>query len=252
MKVYSYLLNRIEEKKAAYLILIDPDKLSEEQLLEFIKICDNSDVDGYLVGGSLITAGDLEKTIDNIKSVSKLPTILFPGSVNQVNGKADALFYLSLLSGRNPEHLIGNHVIAAPLIKKVGIETISVGYLLIESGKTTTAEYMSGTKPIPAHKPQIAAATALAGEYLGVKMIYLEAGSGADNPVPVEMVSIVSKVISIPIIVGGGIKTPQQAEERVRAGAKIIVTGNYFENSSNWDKVKEFSKAIRIKKSFLV
>ena len=252
MKVYSYLLNRIEEKKAAYLILIDPDKLSEEQLLEFIKICDNSDVDGYLVGGSLITAGDLEKTIDNIKSVSKLPTILFPGSVNQVNGKADALFYLSLLSGRNPEHLIGNHVNAAPLIKKVGIETISVGYLLIESGKTTTAEYMSGTKPIPAHKPQIAAATALAGEYLGVKMIYLEAGSGADNPVPVEMVSIVSKVISIPIIVGGGIKTPQQAEERVRAGAKIIVTGNYFENSSNWDKVKEFSKAIRIKKSFLV
>lgn len=251
MKIYSYLIDKISKNGAAYLILIDPDKLTEKDLAEFVKICEDSDVDGFLIGGSLITAGDLDKTIDIAKKNSSLPVIIFPGSVTQLSGKADAIFYLSLLSGRNPEHLIGNHVIAAPIIKKLNLEPISVGYLLIECGKTTTAEYISGTKPIPSHKPQIAAATALAGEYLGIKFIYLEAGSGADSPVPTEMVKMVSSFISIPVIVGGGIRNPDEAYEKVNAGAKIIVTGNYFENKNNWDKIKEFAKAIHIKRPIL-
>ena len=176
-----------------------------------------------------------------------LPSIIFPGSISQVSSFADAILFLSVVSGRNPEHLIGKHVLAAPSIKKSGIEPISTAYILVESGATTTAVYMSGSLPVPKNKPEIAAATALASEYLGMKLIYLEAGSGAENSVPNEMVKAVSSQCSIPVIVGGGIRNTQTAREKVENGASIIVTGNFFENENNWDLIKDFASAVHYK-----
>jgi putative glycerol-1-phosphate prenyltransferase len=247
MNIYNQLLNISEAKGAAYLVLLDPDNLPEDKLALFVTHCEKSGVDGFLVGGSLMINGDLESFLTSLKSVTSLPTIIFPGDVNQVSSQADAILYLSVVSGRNPEHLIGKHVLAAPVIKKCGIEPIATGYLLIESGRTTTAQYMSGSLPIPRDKPEIAAATALAAEYLGMKLIYLEAGSGADNPVPDNMVRAVAGLCTIPVVVGGGIKTPEVARQKVRNGARIIVTGNFFENESNWDMIKEFANAIHSK-----
>ncbi len=247
MNIYNYIESVAESRGAAYFILIDPDKLFDEKLIEFVKIANNSGVDGFLIGGSLMLGGDLEKAINKVKSVSKLPVVIFPGSVSQVTPNADAVLFISLISGRNASQLIGEHVLAAPIIKKYGIEPISTGYMLIESGKTTTAEYISNSKPIPRNKKDIAVATALAGEYLGMKMIYLEGGSGAELSVPTEMVKAVTTFCSIPVIVGGGIRTPEDAKNKVLAGAKMIVTGNFFEIEKNWDKLKEFSKAIHVK-----
>lgn len=247
MNTYNQLLDIIESKGAVYLVLLDPDNLSNDKLPKFASLCEKSGVDGFLVGGSLLINGDLESFLGKLRAITSLPIIIFPGDVNQVSSKADAILYLSVVSGRNPEHLIGKHVLAAPIIKKCGIEPIATGYLLIESGRTTTAQYMSGTLPIPRNKPEIAAATALAAEYLGMKLIYLEAGSGADNPVPDEMVKTVSGLCSVPVVVGGGIKTPSAAKQKVLNGAKIIVTGNFFENEDNWGLIREFAEAVHIK-----
>jgi len=252
MKTYDHLLNTIKEKGAAYLILLDPDKLPENKLAVFLKHCEKSGVDGFLVGGSLMVNGDFESFIEQVKVNTNLPSIIFPGSITQVSSFADAILFLSVVSGRNPEHLIGKHVLAAPSIKKSGIEPISTAYILVESGSTTTAIYMSGSLPIPRNKPEIAAATALASQYLGMKLIYLEAGSGADNSVPNEMVKAVADQCSVPVIVGGGIRNPRTAREKVENGASIIVTGNYFEDENNWDLIKEFASAVHIKQSILV
>ena len=244
MKTYSYLLDVIEKKGAAYLILIDPDKISGERLTSFVSACEKAGVDGFLIGGSLLMGGNLESAIDNIKKSSNLPAIIFPGAVHQLYDRADAVLYISLISGRNAEHIIGKHIIAAPIIKRMELEAISTGYMLIESGTKTTAEYISGSLPIPRNKPEIAVATALAGEYLGMKFIYLEGGSGAQYSVPEEMISAVSKAVDIPVMVGGGIRTPQEAHEKIESGAKVVVTGNYFEDEKNWDLLTEFSDAI--------
>lgn len=246
MKTYDYLLNTIKQKGAAYLILIDPDHFDEEKLARFVKHCSSAGADGFLVGGSLLMNGDIEKCISIVKENTSLPAIIFPGDVNQVYRPADAILFLSVISGRNPEHLIGKHVLAAPLVKKTGIEPIATGYMLIESGASTTAQYMSGSLPLPRNKPEIAAATALAAEYLGMKLIYLEAGSGAENSVPDEMIKAVSENCSIPVIAGGGIRTPAAARGKVKSGAKIIVTGNFFETENNWDHIKEFADAVHI------
>ncbi|NWF88108.1 MAG: geranylgeranylglyceryl/heptaprenylglyceryl phosphate synthase [Ignavibacteriaceae bacterium] len=247
MNIYNYLLETIDKKGAAYLILLDPDKLDTSKLEKFIQGTKDANVDGYLVGGSLMLNGDFEGFIRKVKQLSKLPAIIFPGAINQVSSLADAILYLSVVSGRNPEHLIGKHVLSAPLIKQKNLEPLSTGYILVESGAPTTAQYMSGSMPIPRDKPEIAAATALASEYLGMKLVYLEAGSGAQQTVPNEMVKAVSSVCSIPVIVGGGIRSPKTAREKVDSGAKIIVTGNFFENENNWSLVKEFSDAVHKK-----
>ncbi len=249
MNIYSYLLDKIAENGACHLILLDPDKLSEEQMKKFVTRCAASGVDGFLIGGSLLMNGNLDDTLQEVRKYTELPLIIFPGSVNQVSKYADAILFISLISGRNSEHLIGKHVIAAPLIKNAGIEPISTGYLIIESGARTTAEYMSGSLPIPRKKPEIAAATALAAQYLGMKFVYLEAGSGADDHVPVEMVKVVSSICDIPVIVGGGIRNAETASKLVHAGAKIVVTGNFFEKDSSWDKLGEFTAAVHYKKS---
>ncbi len=246
MKTYDYLLNTIKQKGAAYLILIDPDSFNEEKLSRFVRHCSNSGADGFLVGGSLLLNGDIENCIKIVKENTSLPAIIFPGDVSQVYKPADAILFLSVISGRNPEHLIGKHVLAAPLIERTGIEPIATGYMLIESGISTTAQYMSGSLPLPRNKPGIAAATALAAEYLGMKLIYLEAGSGAENSVPDEMISAVSEKCSIPVIAGGGIRTPAAAAAKVKSGAKIIVTGNFFESENNWHYIKEFAEAVHI------
>lgn len=247
MKIYNNILKAIEEKGAAYFILIDPDKISENNLSRFLSLAEEAGVDGFLLGGSLLLSGDLKSVIMRIKEESQIPIIIFPGSVSQVLPEADALLYISLISGRNADHIIGNHVLAAPMIKKSGIEPISTGYILVESGKVTTAEYMSGSKPIPRNKPEIAVATALAAEFMGMKMVYLEGGSGAELTVPNEMVKYVSSQCSIPVIVGGGIRDPKTANEKVLSGAKVVVTGNYFEKEANWSLIKEFADAIHYK-----
>ena len=247
MKTYNYLLNTIETKGAAYLVLLDPDKLSDAKLIPFVRHCEKSGVDGFLIGGSLMINGDMDSFIEKIKVESSLPAIIFPGSINQISPIADAILFLSVISGRNAEHLIGKHVIASPLIKRAKVEPISTGYILIESGITTTAVYMSGSLPVPRNKPEIAATTALAGEYLGMKLIYLEAGSGAQDSVPDEMVKAVSEECSVPVVVGGGIRNPKTARKKVESGASIIVTGNFFEDENNWHLIKDFSNAIHYK-----
>lgn len=252
MKIYKYLQNIIEQKGAAYLILLDPDKLSEQKIVSYVQHCEKSGVDGFLIGGSLMVNNNMERFLQIVKGSTSLPAIIFPGSVNQVSPAADAILFLSVVSGRNAEHLIGKHVLAAPIIKKSGIEPISTGYILVESGSTTTAIYMSGSLPVPRNKPEIASSTALAAEYLGMKLIYLEAGSGADNPVPDEMIKAVSSQVSIPVIVGGGIRNPGTARAKVESGASIIVTGNFFENENNWDLIKEFASSIHVKNGLLV
>jgi putative glycerol-1-phosphate prenyltransferase len=252
MSVYSYLLDIISKKGAGYLVLIDPDKTDERKFDEFVIHCEKSGVDGFLIGGSLMMSGNLSSDIEAIKRNSDLPVIIFPGGIDQIRPEADALLYISLISGRNAEHLFGKHVLAAPLIARTGIEPISTGYILIESGKTTTAEYMSGSKPIPRNKPEIAGATALAAQYLGMKFIYLEAGSGAENSVPDEMVKMVSSMVEVPVIVGGGIRDSITARNKVENGAKIIITGNYFEDEKNWDRISEFAEAIHHKSPITV
>jgi phosphoglycerol geranylgeranyltransferase len=247
MNIYNYLINIITSKGAAFLVLLDPDKIKGEKLKRFVAYCEKSGVDGFLIGGSLLLEGNLYESITTLKSASKLPVIIFPGEVDQITPNADAVLFISLISGRNADQIIGKHVLAAPIIRKHKIEPISTGYMLIESGSLTTAEYVSGSKPIPRKKPEIAAATALAGEYLGMKLIYLEAGSGADQPVPDEMVKLVSQQCSIPVIVGGGIRDSETAGQKVKNGAGIIVIGNFFENENNWDKIPEFASAIHKK-----
>lgn len=247
METYNHILNTIKSKGAAYLVLLDPDKLSFEKSESFLKHCANAGVDGFLIGGSLMLSGNFEMMIEKVKANTNLPAIIFPGSIDQISPRADAILFLSVVSGRNADHLIGRHVIASPLIKRSGIEVISTAYTLIESAITSTAVYMSGSMPLPRNKPEIAAATALAAEYLGMKLIYLEAGSGADQPVPDEMIKAVADVCTVPVIVGGGIRSPFVAREKVDSGANIIVIGNYFEDENNWDMVKDFANAVHFK-----
>ncbi|KAA3613270.1 MAG: geranylgeranylglyceryl/heptaprenylglyceryl phosphate synthase [Calditrichaeota bacterium] len=231
--------------KAAFVILIDPDKIENENIPGFIERCISAGVDIFFIGGSLLNGNEFDNKIKLIKShAENIPVIIFPGNVNQLSQYADALLYLSLISGRNPDYLIGNQVLAAPVIRKSKIESISTAYMLIESGKTTSVEFMSGTKPIPNDKVDIAIAHALAAEYLGFKVVYLEAGSGAKNSVPEDMIKGVSHSISLPIIVGGGIKSPDEANQKVLAGANIIVIGNHFEKNNNSSILQEFSSAI--------
>jgi putative glycerol-1-phosphate prenyltransferase len=191
--------------------------------------------------------GNLGNTISVIKEQTSLPAVIFPGGISQVSPNADAILFLSLVSGRNPEHLIGKQIMAAPMIKAYNLETIPTGYILVESGSVTTAEYISGSRPIPRNKPEIAVATALAAQYLGMKMIYLEGGSGAQIPVPDEMIKLVSCNVDVPVIAGGGIRSAREARQKVESGASIIVTGNYFEDEENWHSIKEFADAVHVK-----
>jgi phosphoglycerol geranylgeranyltransferase len=206
-------------------LLLDPDKAKGISLENILRIAGDSKVDYILAGGSL-TFSSVDILIDAIRKLCSIPVILFPGNLLQLTHNADAILLLSLISGRNPELLIGNHVIAAPYLKDAKEKLISVGYILINCGNKTSVEYISQTEAIPCDKPEIAVATALAGEMLGMKMIYLEAGSGATNPVPLNVISAVRESVSIPLAIGGGIRNEKEVEEAFKAGADLIILGN--------------------------
>ncbi|MFC1729284.1 geranylgeranylglyceryl/heptaprenylglyceryl phosphate synthase [candidate division KSB1 bacterium] len=244
LSIFRYLCETADKRNAVFCVLIDPDKADPARLYGFIGKCGELGVDALLVGASLIINDSFNQTVNAIKSRSPVPVILFPGSSTQVSPHADAILFLSLISGRNPNYLFGDQVIAAPSIKKSGIEPISTGYMLIEAGSVSSTEYISNTRPIPRDKPEIALAHALAAEYLGMKLIYLEAGSGARLTVPNEMISLVKKETTIPLIVGGGITDPDTASEKVSAGADIVVVGNALENEWHDGRVKSFAEAI--------
>jgi phosphoglycerol geranylgeranyltransferase len=229
MKVLNYILNAKKNKQKLLALLIDPDKYKETH---YKNVFSKNKFDLVFVGGSLITNGDLEKTIASIKKINAhVPIIIFPGDEFQISNKADAILFLSLISGRNADLLIGKHVLAAPKIKREKIECISTGYILVESGKLTTVSYITQTLPIPNNKPEIAAATALAGEMLGMKLIYLEAGSGADSSIDAKIISAVNSQLSIPLIVGGGVYSKKQIQNHFKAGADLVVVGTFFETS---------------------
>ena len=216
--------------KKSIALLLDPDKAKGESLQNILKTANESKTDYIFAGGSL-TFTSIDNLIIEIRKLCSIPVILFPGNLLQLTLKADVILLLSLISGRNPELIIGNHVIAAPHLKDVKEKLVSVGYILIGCGKKTSVEYISQTEAIPCDKPEIAVATALAGEMLGLQMIYLEAGSGATNPVPVDLVKAVRQNISIPLAVGGGIKNKDEVEEIFNAGADLIILGNACENN---------------------
>ena len=216
--------------KKSIALLLDPDKAKGESLQHILKTANESNTDYIFVGGSL-TFNSIDNLISEVRKLSSIPVILFPGNLLQLTLKADRILLLSLISGRNSELLIGNHVIAAPFLKNVREKLVSVGYILISCGNKTSVEYISQTDAIPSDKPEIAVATALAGEMLGLQMIYLEAGSGAVNHIPVSLIKNVSDNITIPLAVGGGIKSKHEVEQIYQAGADLIILGNGCEKN---------------------
>jgi putative glycerol-1-phosphate prenyltransferase len=249
MSIYQDLVKAKEEKKKKFAVLIDPDKLRLGKLDKTIQLAIDAHVDYFFVGGSLVVNDMLDSVLESIKQKCPIPMILFPGNSHQLSYKADALLFLSLISGRNAELLIGKHVVTAPFLKKSPLEIISTGYMLVDGGVPTTVSYMSNTQPIPSNKEDIALCTAVAGELLGLNMIYLDAGSGAKNPVPVEMIKRVAEGINIPLIVGGGIKTPERAYANINAGADMIVVGNAIEDDP--ELIMDLSAAIHSKKTLV-
>ena len=239
MAIYEKFQDKSRKKLA---VLIDPDKPTDAQIISIVEKAKAADIDFFFVGGSLLVTDSLDHCIKLIKENCDIPVLIFPGNSLQISKYCDGFLLLSLISGRNPEMLIGRHVIAAPYLKLYGNEIIPTGYMLIDSGKATSVSYMSDTTPIPHDKDDIAMCTAIAGEMLGLKLIYLEAGSGAVMPVSTSMISKVRQMINIPLIVGGGIKTPEIASEAVKAGADIIVIGTAFEKEP--EMLKKFAEAI--------
>ena len=233
----------LNTSKKQIAVLIDPDKTDAKKLVKTIQQAELAKVDFYLVGGSLLLKNNLDEIIAIIKKNSKKKVYLFPGNPSQISAKADGILLLSLISGRNAELLIGNHVLAAPILKQSKLTIISTGYMLIESGTQTTVSYISNTTPIPANKPAIAACTALAGEQLGLKTISLEAGSGAQNSVSKEIIKAVKKQINIPLIVGGGIRSIEQIETAFLAGADVVVIGTAIENDIKFlEEIKRINR----------
>lgn len=227
--IYKNLCALKAEGKTAFAVLVDPDKMSASQMGHMAQLCTEAGVDYLLVGGSLLMAHHLDDCIRNFKSETDIPVLLFPGSPAQVTPFADGLLYLSLISGRNPELLIGQHVVSAPAVKASGLEVLSTGYMVIDGGQPTTVSYMSGSLPIPADKPDIALCTAWAGEMQGKHIIYMDAGSGARMPVSEEMIRKVSSNIELPLFIGGGLRTPERVAASCRAGANVVVVGNAIE-----------------------
>lgn len=238
--VYQQIFDKSVSRKKQLAVLVDPDKANPEQISQLVTLANRYGIDYFFVGGSLLTTDHLTRTVVQLKAQTQVPVVLFPGSINQISPIADALLLLSLISGRNADLLIGAHVQAAPALKAAQLETIATGYMVIDSGKPTTVSYMSNTWPIPNDKPEIAACTAMAGEMLGLKTIYLDAGSGAQHTVNPQLVAAVRGAVTIPIIVGGGIKTIEQAQTLYNAGADVLVVGNILEKSP--DLLAEFAQ----------
>ncbi len=245
--ILDILLNYKQQNRKSLAVLLDPDKVEMDTFDTFLKKCIVNEVDFFFVGGSLITSNIMSEMIERIKQITEIPTIIFPGNSLHIEPSADAILLLSLISGRNPEYLIGQHVIAAPMLRKSGLEILPTGYILVDSGKQTTVSYISNTTPIPHDKTDIAVCTALAGEMLGMRLIYLDGGSGALNPVSQKMINKVSREITCPLIVGGGINSVEKAQNALEAGADVIVIGNAFEKDPELlDSITEVVKSFEL------
>jgi phosphoglycerol geranylgeranyltransferase len=232
MQILDGILHLKSKQQRQFALLIDPDKIEGIALAKLAQRAQHSGVDLIFVGGSLLVKNSLFECVQTIKEHCNKPVVLFPGDNMQVVPNADAILLLSVISGRNSEMLIGKHVVAAPRLKHSGLEIIPTGYMLIDSGKPTTASYMSNSQPIPRDKDDIAACTAMAGEMLGLKCIFMDGGSGAQNSVSETMIQAVSSSVSIPLIIGGGIRTPEMTKAKFDAGANIVVVGNAIEKDS--------------------
>ena len=232
-----------EQGTKLFALLLDPDKMEEGNLMGLIDSAERAGVDFLFVGGSLLTKGDLEECLLRLKEITRLPIIIFPGSGFHISEQADGILVLSLISGRNPDYLIGQHVQAAPRLKSSGIELIPTGYMLIDGGRTTSASYMSGTQSIPRDKPGIASCTAMAGEILGLSVLFMDAGSGAKLAVDPLMVKTVRDNTDIPIIVGGGLRSVDAVKAAYGAGADLVVLGTLFEEAP--DELESFLKQVR-------
>src|ERR1700750_2773390 len=231
--IYESLLAKKKKGTKSFAVLIDPDNVNAGKLDELTNLAVTAKVDYLFVGGSLVISNHLDEVVQHIRSNCSIPVILFPGTPSQVSRYADGLLYLSLISGRNPELLIGQHVISAPAVRQSGLEIISTGYMVIDGGAPTTVSYISNAIPIPSDKNEIAICTAMAGEMLGMKLIYMDAGSGAKRPISEEMIAAVARQIEIPLVVGGGITNPEKAYLNCKAGADIIVIGNAIEKDNS-------------------
>ncbi|MCU0368685.1 MAG: geranylgeranylglyceryl/heptaprenylglyceryl phosphate synthase [Cyclobacteriaceae bacterium] len=254
MSILKSLQERHQSGKKSIAVLVDPDKIDEPgRLSTLINLASENCIDYFFVGGSLITTTNLAQVVKQIKDNVSIPVILFPGSSLQIDANADAILFLSLISGRNPDLLIGQHVVAAPILKNNKLEVIPTGYVLINSGKTTSVAYISNTIPIPDDKYSLAACTAMAGEMLGLRLIYLDAGSGAEREINSKMITAVRKAVDVPLVVGGGINTSQKALNALEAGADLIVIGNALEKDPKLlieisDKVYDWNQSIEAKK----
>ena len=244
---YRRLLEARARHGAVFILLVDPGSTPVSALARIAATAEGAGVDGFFVGGSLVHVAHPDEYVAELKRHTALPVIGFPGAVTQVVPSLDAVLYLSVVSGRNPEYLIGQHVHGAPLIRRMGLETISTGYMLIESGTLTTAQYLSGSLPIPRGKPEVAAATALAAEMMGMKLLYTDAGSGAEHAVSDEMVGAIATTCKAPLIVGGGLRSPEAVLSKVRAGAAIIVVGNAVERNPDVGFLSELVAASHTK-----
>ena len=240
--IYQQFVDQKKANKKAFAVLIDPDKMSDAQIDPVVEQALAAKVDYFFVGGSLVVVNTVDQNIKRIKTRCDIPVVLFPGAPSQVSSYADALLYLSLISGRNPELLIGQHVISAPMVRSSGLEIMPTGYMVIDGGAPTSVSYMANTAPIPADKDSIALCTAMAGEMLGLRLIYMDAGSGAKHPIQEAMIQKVASSIQVPLIVGGGIKTPEKAAANCKAGADVIVVGNAIEKDLGL--LKEMSAAV--------
>lgn len=240
------LYNQLTEKKRlgrkSFTVLIDPDKVDKIKIDQLVSLSIDAGVDYFFVGGSLVISNYLDQCIQHIKAACNIPVILFPGAPSQVSKYADALLYLSLISGRNPELLIGQHVLSAPFVKQSGLEIMPTGYMVVDGGAPTTVSYISNASPIPSDKNEIAMCTAMAGEMLGMKLIYMDSGSGAKRPIAETMIEKVASHIEAPLIVGGGITDPEKAYLNCKSGADIIVVGNAIEKDTSL--IKEMSDAV--------
>ena len=242
MSIYNTILENKKVDKKEFALLIDPDKQDENQLISIIKKAEKANTDYFFVGGSLLTHVSLDACLVTIKTHSNIPVVLFPGDAMQVTDQADGILFLSLISGRNAEMLIGKQVITAPILKQSSLEVLPTGYILIDSGKPTTVSYMSNTTPIPAKKDAVAACTAMAGEMLGLKLIFMDGGSGAKNTISNEMIATVRQSIDVPLIIGGGINSGEKAVANCKAGANIIVVGDAIEKDESL--IKEIANAV--------
>ncbi len=241
-KLHQSLQRAKDQGEKKFVVLIDPDKVKLGQMDQILELAAMAKVDYFFIGGSLIVNNMLDHCLQRIREVCNIPMILFPGNSFQLSYKADGILFLSLISGRNADLLIGNHVLAAPYLKMSPLEIMPTGYMLIDGGVETTVSYISNTRPVPSSKDDVALCTAIAGEMLGLKFIYMDAGSGAKNPISTSMIETVSSGLKVPLIIGGGIRTPEQAVEKAKAGADVIVVGNAIEKDPNL--IIEMSNAI--------